>query len=65
MVDAYTYHSVCLEDQIARLKVNRVKALAAGRLEDAAELTRQLDELYAELGSERISRPAVGQGGQR
>lgn len=60
------YRTVCLDNQITRLRDQRAAALATGRLGDAAELTRQLDELYAELGSGSIpSYYASDRGGQQ
>lgn len=55
MVCRDKYRTVCLNSEITRLRHCRATALATGRLGDAAELTRQLDELYAEHGSENIS----------
>jgi hypothetical protein len=66
MVCAYKYRRVNHNDQVTRLRDCRAAALAAGRLADVAEFTRQLDELYAELGSERIWPPqAADREGQR
>jgi hypothetical protein len=42
------------DDEVTRLKDRREAALAAGRLAAVAEITRQLDELYAEIGSARV-----------
>lgn len=55
MICTYKNRRVNRNDQVTRLKDRRTAALAAGRLADVAELTGQLDELYAELGSERTS----------
>jgi hypothetical protein len=66
MACTYKYPRVNYDDQVSRLRDSRAAALSAGRLADAAELTRQLDELYAELGSERIaSGSRANRGGRR
>lgn len=66
MVHASKYHRVNPDDEVARLRDRRAAALTDRRLADVAEFTRQLDELYAELGSSRTShRQAIDGGGWR